>query len=392
MRILIVHNILWAHYKSSVFQALQKLVDQHPDTTLNVLQIARNERSRAGLEAATESQTIDAPVYTYKYELLFDRYLEDVSVKERTLALLRHARSFKPDVITLTGYYDPAQVVLLFWAKQQGIRIVMQNESTNADHDRGGWKEWLKRWIINQCDGYFCFGNSSADYFINLGVPPERILLRKNAVDNNALLSAYQRASLKRSEQQQLVGIQPNNFVFVGRLIDLKNLPALVSAFAEAHQQSPNAANWGLVLLGDGPELTSLQQQVSTAGLSNFVRFLPGRPWYQVPDILALANVLVLPSRSEPWGLVVNEAMACGMPVLVSNRCGCVRDLLRDGENGLVFDPDQPDQLTDCLIQFMNGTVNETKMGQAAKQTIAPYSPESVAQEMLNGFVKTLRT
>ncbi len=372
MRILIVHNLLWAHYKSVVFEALQRQVDSRPDMELNVVQIARNERSRAGLETDA-----GAPVYAYTY----------------TRALLRHARAFRPDVINLTGYYDPAGWLLLLWAKAQGIRVVMQNESTAADGAGAtglGWKNRFKQVIFGQCDGFFCFGTQSANYLIALGVPPAKILLRKNAVDNTTLQAAYERALPGRAEQQRALGLRPNNFVFVGRLIGVKNLPTLVSAFAEAQAQSPRAVDWGLLLLGDGAEAEALRAQTKTLNLGDAVRFLPGRPWYRVPEVLALGNVLVLPSQSEPWGLVVNEAMACGLPVIVSDRCGCVPDLVDAGQTGLVFDPDQPAQLTDRLLQFMNGAVDTAAMGQAARQRIKPYAPEAVAGEMLDGFMNVV--
>ena len=384
MRILIVHNLLWAHYKSSVFQALQRLVNQQPDTSVLVLQIARNERSRATLETSTDPAT---PTYQYNYKLLFDQFIEEVGLLQRTRALLREARAFRPDVLNLTGYYDPAQLVLLLWAKATGVRVVMQNESTAADQARGGWKEHLKRWIISRCDGFFCFGNQAADYLIQLGVPPARILLRKNAVDNNALWQAYERAFPHRIQQQQRLKLPPNNFVFVGRLIAAKNLPLLLTCFAEATNQSANGADWGLILLGEGTEKDALLNQISTLNLTGRVNLLPGRPWYRVPEVLALSNVLVLPSRSEPWGLVVNEAMACGLPVIVSDRCGCAADLVRDGQNGFVIDPAQPPQLTHRLVQFMNGTADARQLGLAAQATIAPYSPEAVAREMLDGFI-----
>ena len=387
MRILIVHNLLWAHYKSSVFQALQQLADQQPDVSVCVLQIARNERSRAGLETSSDAIT---PTYQYKYELLFDRYLDDVGLPERAQALLRRAKAYQPDVINLTGYYDPAQILLLLWANMKGIRVVLQNESTAADQARGGWKEQFKRWLFRRCDGFFCFGSEAANYLIQLGVDPAKILLRKNAVDNNQLRSAYERALPDRAARQQAMGLRPNNFVFVGRLIEAKNLPMLLSTFAEARQQSANGASWGLLLLGDGVERDALNQQIGALRIADCVNLLPGRPWYQVPEVLALSNVLVLPSRSEPWGLVVNEAMACGLPVLVSDRCGCVTDLVHHGQNGFVFSPDQPDQLTHYLLQFIDGRVDTVHMGQLAKQFIAPYAPEAVAQEMLDGFSKIM--
>ncbi|GAB3808045.1 hypothetical protein GCM10028819_46170 [Spirosoma humi] len=390
MRILIVHNILWAHYKSSVFQALQHLTDQQPAISLTVLQIARNEKSRAKLEIAPANG--HAPAYTYNYELLFDRFVEEVTLRERFKALLTRARADKPDVIILTGYYDLAQVFLLGWARRKGIRVIMQNESTAADHERGGWKEHIKRWIFSQCDGFFCFGTQSANYLIQLGVSPEKILLRKNAVDNNTLQIAYERALVNRTQEQARLGLRPKNVVFVGRFIAFKNLPTLLRAFSEALHQSPHSAEWGLILLGEGPDHDALTHQIDTLPVADQVKLMPSRPWYQVPDLLALSDVLVLPSLSEPWGLVVNEAMACGLPVIVSDRCGCASDLVREGENGFVFDPQNQSQLTALLLRFMNNELNLAAMQAASKKIIAPYSPEAVANDMLDGIQKVMHS
>ena len=284
---------------------------------------------------------------------------------------------------------------MLLWANANGVRVVMQNESTIADHQRGIWKEQFKRWLFGRCDGFFCFGNQSADYLIQLGVPAEKILLRKNAVDNATIRLGYERALFTRVEQQQAAGLRLSNFVFVGRLVALKNLPTLLISFAEARRQSPNAADWGLILLGDGPEETLLRQKVAELGLGDAVTLLAGRPWFRVSEVLALSNVLVLPSTSETWGLVVNEAMVCGLPVIVSDRCGCVPDLVHDGLNGFVFSPEQSEcrttnDLTHHLLRFMNGNVDADRMGRLGRQLIDPYTPEAVAQEMLAGFNKVV--
>ncbi len=382
MNVLIVHNIVWAHYKAAVFQALDTLSRQVSNLHIHVIQIARNERSRAGWETTAS----DAPVYQYDYELLFDRFVEDVSVRERTLALLNRMKTHKPDVLYLTGYYDPAQLALLAYAKLTGVPVVMQMESTAADSSRGGIKETLKRGILRLCNGFFCFGSLQADYLVQLGVPTRKILLKKTAVDNHALLTAYTNALPHRLTRQQQAGLCSRNFVFVGRLIEPKNLPALLQSFAEAIQQTGNT-EWGLVLLGDGPLKLQLESQTRDLNLNDRVRILPAVHWYRVPDTLALCDVLVLPSRSEPWGLVVNEAMVCGLPVLVSDRCGCVKDIVRDGQNGFVFTPDTPGQLTDRLVRFMQMSDNECfDMGKSSQQLIQPWSVDAVTREMMAGF------
>jgi len=382
MRILLVHNILWAHYKAAVFQAIDRLVAQQPETSFRVLQIGRNERSRAGWE----TDAANAPTYSYPYELLFDSFVEDIPLRARTLALLTRMRHYKPDVLCLTGYYDPAQLALLVYARLSGIPVVMQMESTAFDNERSPIKEGIKRLIMRQCSGFFCFGSPQATYLKQLGVPPARILLQKSAVDNRALLQAYTIARVERTARQQEMGLPAHNFVFVGRLIEPKNLPMLLQCFADALTQSPDSGNWGLILLGNGPQEAALKQQSQTLGISERVFFHPATHWYRVPDVLALADVLVLPSVSEPWGLVVNEAMVCGMPVLVSERCGCANDLVCDGQNGFLFDPAKPAQLTSHLLAFMTGQVNAEQMGQESQQIIAPYAPEVVAKEMIDGF------
>lgn len=355
---------------------------------LRVVQIARNERSRAGLEADSSP---DAPRYTYEYDLLFDRFIEDTTPVERARALLTRMRAFKPDVLYLTGYYDPAQLVLLAYAKLTGVRVVMQNESTAADNPPGGWRDAVKRLILRQCDGFFCFGTMAANYLLGLGVPTRKILMRKNAVDNQALLAAYQRARPNRTAEQRRLGLKPKNLIFVGRLIEVKNLMALLDAFAETRQDN-DLTNWGLLFLGDGPLAEPLRQRANELGLTDVVHLLPGRAWYRVPDMLAVADALVLPSRSEPWGLVINEAMVCGLPVVVSDRCGCVADLVQHERNGLIFDPEQPSQLTNRLTRLMTMTdASRADMGRAGQDIIAPFSPENVAQEMLSGFKKSFR-
>lgn len=382
MKVLIIHNILWAHYKAAVFQSLDALARQQPNLHIHVVQIARNERSRAGWETSAN----DAPIYQYDYELLFDRFVEDVSLRERTLALLNCMKAYRPDVLYLTGYYDPAQLALLAYARLRGVPVVMQMESTAADNSRGGLKETLKRSILRLCSGFFCFGSLQADYLRQLGVPARKILLQKTAVDNHALLTAYTSALPHRTKRQEKVGLCPRNFVFVGRLIDPKNLPALLVAFAGALQQTGNA-EWGLVLLGDGPLKTQLDRQTRELALSDRVLFMPAVHWYRVPDTLALCDVLVLPSRSEPWGLVVNEAMVCGLPVVVSDRCGCVKDLVRDGQNGFVFNPESNGQLTDRLVRLIQMTDHERlAMGQTSQEIITSWSVDAVAKEMLAGF------
>jgi glycosyltransferase involved in cell wall biosynthesis len=292
-------------------------------------------------------------------------------------------------VVLLTGYYDPAQLLLGLVLKAKGCRIVLQNESTALDNPRTGWREQIKRTFVRLCDGYFCFGTRAAEYLVQLGADPARILVKNNAVVDNAFLrTVYDNARPNRLAEQRGHQLAKRNFIYVGRLIAIKNLTALINAFAEACRTNP-AADWGLILLGEGDQKAMLQQQVSQLNLTDKVRFLPGCNWQEVPRFLALADVLVLPSQSEPWGLVVNEAMACGLPVLVSDRCGCVDDLVQDGQNGYRFDPSQPDQLTDRLGRLMIAPPAElTRMGTESARIVDAFNPDTVGKSMYDALTQ----
>ena len=137
-------------------------------------------------------------------------------------------------------------------------------------------------------------------------------------------------------------------------------------------------ANWGLILVGDGPQKTEIVDYIKRTGVRNV--FMPG--FIQKENIsayIAVSDVLVLPSISETWGLVVNEAMAGCLPVLVSNKCGCYPDIVKEGVNGFSFDPYDTNQLYTLMENMAEGIYDLKTMGQASLDIISNYTPEKAA-------------
>jgi glycosyltransferase involved in cell wall biosynthesis len=379
MRILIVHNQLWAHYKAITFNELQKIITQNSIDELLVVQFASVEKSRRNLGDS------DLTIHQYPYRLLHEGTLEEVGLWTRVSGVLKAIREFNPSVVNLTGYYDIASWMILLYCKIKGIKTVLSNESTAGDHARSKLKEQLKSLIINQFDGFFNFGTLSKNYLLDLGASPNKMLVNRNCVDNLALKTIYQSSIFNRNTEQKRLGLASKNFIFIGRLIDFKNLFLFLDAFHEAQKQSNE--DWGVIILGDGELKNNLQKFVAKKHTPK-VSFQQGVSWQQVPEYLALSDVLVLPSYSEPWGLVVNEAMACGLPVLVSDKCGCAIDLVKNEENGFTFAPNNLGELTNILLKFMNMNVEDLqKMGHISEEIIKDYSPENVGREMYEGFV-----
>lgn len=379
VRVLVVHNLLWSHYKAAVFRELHRLARSRA-VELLVVQLAKTERSRLKLGDPAAGE------HNYTHVLLHDGPIEEFGLGARAKALFRVVRSFNPTVVNLTGYYDPAQLALLAYCKLRGIRTVLSNESTAADHARRGWRERLKGQIVRQFDGFFCFGTPSVRYVLALGARPEQILTHRAAVvDDETIRKNYEAASGAGIDRQR-EGFSPRNVVYVGRLSSEKNLSGLLNAFAAARREAAQGHTWGLLVRGEGPLQADLEAQARQLGLDS-VRFLSGVAWHEVPATLALGDVFVLPSWSEPWGLVVNEAMVCGLPVLVSERCGCAIDLVRDGENGYAFPPDDEARFAHLLRTMMDEPETTLKtMGEASRRLVRAFSLPLVANEMMTGF------
>lgn len=374
MRILVVHNQLWAHYKSKLFEEIYtSLSEKAPDASFRVIQIGLYESGRRSM------QPPDAGMYHYPYQVLFEKSLDEIRFPDRVKALFRAYSGFKPTILNITGYYDWAQILLMCYARICGVKVVLSSESSAYDHTRNPLKERIKRWIVGRAHAFFSFGTTSAEYLETLGVPGERITVRNAAViDDTRVREQYLLA-------KEAVESPRPAFIFVGRLSPEKNLPVLLEAYAEARKLHP--APWDLIVVGDGPVKAEIEEYL-VKEKADGITLTGGVSWLKVPEWLAKARVLVLPSYSEPWGLVVNEALVCGLPVIVSEKCGCAPDLVRNGENGYTFDPGDTAELTRHLLHFMNTSPDEMKSYSRAGQAIVSrFAADKVAGEMVNTFI-----
>jgi glycosyltransferase involved in cell wall biosynthesis len=378
MRILLIHNQLWAHYKSILFEEIQReLTLSDPESTFLVAQIALYEASRATMQTNAK-----VTAFEYSYEVLYPRSLDSVTLWERVRGIFKTYHTVQPDVLTITGYYDWAQVLLLVYAKIRGKKVTISVESSQMDRTRNAGKELIKKLIFKLTDAFFCFGTSSVNYLLALGVPQAKIAVRQGAVVDNTRIR--QRYDLARAVICP-PGQPSRNFIYVGRMALEKNLLTLLEAFKEAIKND-RMADWGVILVGDGPERATLEDFVLKNELTQLVKFTGGVGWQEIPDYLAQADVLILPSFSEPWGLVVNEALVCGMPVIVSNKCGCAEDLVIAGANGFLFDPTDQENLVEIMQFYANHPAVINQHGAVSEKIILPFSPARVANEMISHY------
>lgn len=365
MNITIVHNILWSHYTGKVFSELNKLCLKNGHQ-LMVIQIALTMASRKNIG------DIDYSVHDYPFQLLSEGTIEETTWYGRTQAIHQVIKKNHPDVLVLTGFEDPANWLMMVWAKMKGIKLAITADSTEKDRPRIKYKELFKKVLLKLPSLIMCYGEAHKQYLLLLDVPEVKIKIRIQATDNDKTRQIFNSIS-----KVQIDFLPKNNFLFVGRLIDEKNLFRLLDAFESIN------TNWGLVLVGDGYLEPLLKDYVEKKCIKN-VFFEGPKKLEQVIQYYKNHDVLILPSVSETWGLVVNEAMLCEMPVMVSTNCGCSLDLV--SENGYVFDPLRVDDIASCMEKMIANSDKLYTMGQKSLEIISKFTPEKSAQQMLEAI------
>jgi glycosyltransferase involved in cell wall biosynthesis len=294
----------------------------------------------------------------------------------------------QPEVVFIPGWADSCALGALKWSAHNNVPAILMSETTPWDEKRVWWKEWVKQKVIGLCASALAGGTPHKDYLIRLGLASERVFLGYDAVDNAYFADKAEESRKQRVEIRKRYDLPENYFVASARFVEKKNLTRLIQAFARYRQLAakaeggkPKAGIWGLVLLGDGPLKSDLARLISDLGLQPSVR-LPGFKQYpDLPSYYGLAGAFVHASTTEQWGLVVNEAMASGLPVLVSNRCGCASDLVKVGINGFTFNPFNVEQLAQLMFEIsVFPPLQLSAFGDASRQIIAHWGPERFAQ------------
>jgi glycosyltransferase involved in cell wall biosynthesis len=293
--------------------------------------------------------------------------------------LCRALDELQPRVIVCVGYFDPEIHQAMTWALRKQVPLITCSDSTHYDGPRSWAKEAFKRRIVAAFDAALVAGCRAHDYLERLGLGGERQFQPWDVVDNGYFERGADLSRADELESRERLKLPPRYFLCVARFVLKKNLQRLVEAYARYAMQAGHEA-WSLVLSGTGPLETELRACVAAAGLEKQVHF-PG--FLQYPDLPAcysLAGTFVLPSVSDQWGLVVNEAMAAGLPVLVSARCGCAPDLVHEGKNGFTFDPENIEALAERLAQMAGlDQARRAAMGQRSREIIAAFSPGAFA-------------
>jgi len=375
-RVVIITEII-APYRIPVFNALA----QHNGIDLHVIFLAENDR--------TQRQWL-----VYKDEIRFSYQVLPCwrrRVGRHSFLLNWGAetalRRASPDFIVCGGYNYVASWQSMAWARRNRVPFSLWAESTTRDL-RSGYAliEFLKTRFLRGCDAFVVPGKSSIEYLKTYGVPKEMIYTAPNAVDTRFFA---QRAEVIRRDatmHREALRLPARFFLFAGRLVPEKGIFDLLLAYAALASELRKEI--GLVFVGDGAARSALLERAAairpgSIHLAGFAQREHLAAYY------ALADVLVFPTHTDPWGLVVNEAMACGLPVISSDAAGCVADLIENGRNGRVVSAGDVGQLASAMDELARSAELRSLMGQRSRERIEQYSPEAWAAGMASAVLPT---
>ena len=332
---------------------------------------------------------------SYSRQVLFDTVrMDEVSGVETRRMVQKYLTQLKPDVVCLNGYAFTHSLAALEWSIDNKVPTVICSESNEFDAARNPLKEWIKGRLVRLCDSGLAGGAPQAQYLNRLGLSWDRIFTGYDAVDNHYFRIQADSARAREKEIRTRYNLPERYFLAVSRFTEKKNLSRLIQAYGHYREGAEKEREeiWDLAILGDGPLYEDLCSLRGRLGLDTRVHFIGAKPYAEVPAFYGLAEAFIHASTTEQWGLVVNEAMASGLPVLVSNRCGCVSDLVEEGSNGFSFDPHNAEQIARRMWDLSRmSAVRRRELAENSRRRIDQWGPEAFSTGMQQAIEVALR-
>jgi len=279
-----------------------------------------------------------------------------------------------------------------FWlaiaaARFAGKPLILTTDATHLEPGNNSkWKTRLKRHLLpflyNQVAGAVLVPSSASKRFIgSLGVNQQRIVLTPYVVDNDYIESIAAQTDRRRVLEDWNIPGESKVIVFCAKFLARKRPHDALRAFAGA-----GVANSYLLMIGDGPLADSLREEAARLGVAGRVRFTGLVKYSQLPQLYAASDLLIITSEREPYGLPVNEAMICGVPVIASDRVGAAQDLIREGETGFTYPCGDVDRLAGLIREALSDDERLRQMGQAARRRMQTWSARENAEATLRAI------
>ena len=286
----------------------------------------------------------------------------------------RRLKFHNPDRIIMCGWESLTIIFTIIYAKLHKKEIILSSGSTKYEKSvlRTLTKPYV-RLLLKFFNGFISYGTAATEYLRSLGVTKE-ITPFYNSVDNEFFREIAANIDTRKTKTNYDFSQHSKLIIFSGRLVEIKCVDMLINVF---HKLCNEFSDIELLIVGYGPEEQNLRK---VAGDSTKVHFLGNKSMDDLAELYAISDILALPSKSEPWGLVVNEAMVCGCAVVVSDACGSSRDLIKG--NGLVFKCMDSNELYKKLKALLGDDVLLEKMKVKSQDIMNDYDIDKLVKKV----------
>lgn len=294
------------------------------------------------------------------------------------------------DCVLVGGYYHLTMLFAIIWARVHKVPYIIISESHFLNR-RNRLKSFIKKIlltpIVKKTSAYLPLGKYAGEYLIHYGADPENIFYFPNTPNVEYFIKESDKYRREKNEIKKKLGIKNNYLViYVGRLVKVKGLFTLLQGFKEVRKTHNNAS---LLFVGDGVLKNLLKEFVAKEEIED-VHFAGSVPNEELPRYYGISDIFVLPSLYEPWGVVVNEAMASALPIVLSDKVGSRGELLREGENGFTYPSKEYMKLAGCILKILSEPDELKEMGQLSRRIIQNFDysfcEENLKKALLNIF------
>jgi glycosyltransferase involved in cell wall biosynthesis len=258
------------------------------------------------------------------------------------------------DAVWVHGWSWLCSLQTILAAEKLGIPILLRGESNGLQEPVQPVKRLAKKtfleWLFAKISGFLCIGSLNRQFYQSYGIGKNKLFDFPYAVDNDFFLKQAKLARTNQEELRQSLNLEPDRpiILYAAKLIEKKRPQDLLAAYRLLSPDGTSEPDPYLLFVGDGILRSQLEAEVKATGWDS-IRFLGFRNQSEMPKFYDLCDVFVLPSSFEPWGLAINEVMNAGKAVIVSDRVGCVPDLIRDKQNGCIFPVGDVDALAESI-------------------------------------------
>lgn len=370
----VYHNILWSRYKAAVFSELFDLCSKE-NININFYQIAETELCRINLSK------VDFHLHKYPYDLLFKGAYEKVKKLNLYIKLISLLLKSNAKLVVLPGYSNIEHWVMLLILLIKRRKIGVFCDSTIFDNKQTQLKFILKRFFFRRCDVVFAYGERSFKYVEGFGVKNEKIYYPCQAAEVFSPTIPIEQILEKKNK------IKNKYYLYVGRISPEKGLDTLINAWKKLNELNIQLK---LKIIGDGTCIKQLNLLIDKLGLQDCVELLGSKTRDQLPEYYIGSRGLILPSKKEPWGLVANESLFFGSPIIVSSACGCIPELVKDS-TGVSFNSGDVDHLVNCIIDVENKLNCNLITVESCRKTISIFTPSNAAKRIFMGLINCLK-